>query len=437
MVQAAAKPAERERVEITLSPAQWRVSSSPARFRVLVAGRRFGKTYLAVAELLTAALGKPHSLCFYVAPTYRQAKQVAWKDLKRAAHPWATKINETDLSVELVNGSLIALRGADNPDSLRGVGLDFVAVDEYQDMDPDAWYEVLRPALSDRQGRAIFIGTPKGLNHLKDLFDFARDDSEWAAFTFTTLDGGMVPAEEIQRARAEMSDRQFRQEYGATFEAAEGRVYHCFDRAENMRDDVRDLGLDAPEPAKRPEVWVGMDFNVNPMSAVFAIKAADQLHVFDELELFNSNTEEMAQEIATRYKGRRVAVYPDPSGNSRKTSAPVGQTDFAILRRHGLDVRAPSAAPLVADRVNEVNALLLGGGGVRRLFIASRCKRLVQCLERLVYRDGANVPDKGQGYDHLTDALGYLVHFEFPIVPKHAGGVIKMYSGMMGRPNRG
>jgi hypothetical protein len=159
---------------IRLKTPQREVFLSPHRFRVLVAGRRFGKTYLANVELLRAASGRGRT-AWYVAPTYRQAKRIAWNRLKELTRPyWASKPQESDLRIELARGGTIALRGADSYDSLRGEGLDFVVLDEFASMAPAAWKEVLRPALADRQGGALFIGTPRGYNHFYDLYESAQ-----------------------------------------------------------------------------------------------------------------------------------------------------------------------------------------------------------------------------------------------------------------------
>src|SRR5580700_3209819 len=145
-------------MKVILKRPQWQVFQCTKRFRVLVAGRRFGKTYLALTELTRAAFA-PGRQVWYVAPTYRQAKRVAWKSLKQMTKSyWAGKPNETDLTIELISGGTISLRGADAYDSLRGDGLDFIVLDEYASMAHKAWTEVLRPALADRRGRALFIG---------------------------------------------------------------------------------------------------------------------------------------------------------------------------------------------------------------------------------------------------------------------------------------
>lgn len=397
---------------VRLSRPQGKVYRSRKRFRVVCAGRRFGKTFLAVNYLLEGA-EEPNTVNWYVAPTYRQAKQIAWKMLKQLTpSDWVSTWNETDLTAHLVNGSEISLRGADNPDSLRGVSLNRVVLDEYADMTSEAWTEVLRPALADKQGGALFIGTPKGFNHFYDLWTEAHTRENWAAWQFTTADGGNVPLPEIEAARAELDDRTFRQEFCASFETLAGRVYQNFERAANVRDDIQDV------PSL--PLMVGMDFNICPMSAVLAVRPAGQLHVFGEIEINNGNTELMAAEIKRRYPSRVVKVYPDPSGNARKSSAPVGQTDFAILRAAGFQVIAPASAPLVVDRINETNALFRNAAGEARGFVSPKAKTLIRCLEGLTWKAGTSAPDKGLGLDHMTDALGYLVHSEFPIIRKQS-----------------
>jgi hypothetical protein len=201
-----------------LSWCQKLVAESPMRFRVVCAGRRWGKTHFALRELARFA-SQPDQLCYYVAPSYKMAKNIMWKKIKKKLVNlnWVRKINETELTLELVNGSIIMLKGADNFDSLRGVGLNFLVMDEVADIDPAAFYEVLRPTLSDTNGHALLIGTPKGMNYFKDLFDNAQTKRGWMSWQFTTLQGGNVPEEEVEAARQDLDSRTFKQEYEATF----------------------------------------------------------------------------------------------------------------------------------------------------------------------------------------------------------------------------
>lgn len=390
-----------------LSKAQDSVAKDPTRFRVVVAGRRFGKTHLAIRELCYHAR-HPGKEVWYVAPSYKMAKQIVWRKLKNKLSDlnWVQKHNETELTLYLKNGSTICLKGADNYDSLRGVGLDFICLDEFADIDAEAWYETLRPTLSDKQGRALFIGTPKGIgNWAYEIYQNSLDDDNWKSYTFTTIDGGNVPEEEIEQAKRDLDERTFRQEYLATFETFSGRIYYAFDRQANTRKYI----------GNTPEViYVGMDFNIDPMSAVIATRAGDTLHIIDEIRLFSSNTQEMCAEIKQRFPKSKAWVYPDPAGNQRKTSAG-GQTDVTILSNAGFVVKAPRIHTPVRDRINAVNSRLCDTIGIRRLFIDPKCKYTIEGLERQTYKEGTSQPDKDSGYDHMNDALGYMVDYLFPV----------------------
>lgn len=407
------------------------------RFVVLVAGRRFGKTYISIGSLIDAAARLKRAKCWYVAPTYKQAKEIAWDILKESVpRQWIRKINESELTVVLINGSKISLKGADNSESLRGPGLDLLVLDEVADIKDvkNLWEAVIGPTLTTTQGRALFIGTPKGYDYFYDLYNkgvsYGLEDSHlWAGFQWTSAEGGYIPAEELAIKRREIDPRIFRQEYEASFETLSGRVYHQFMREENVDPGLVDVGGD---------ILVGIDFNVDPMSAVVGVRAGRQLHVLDEIEIPNSNTQELANEISRRYGQqiendpnyqllkdlgkehetltRRIKTFPDPSGRSRKTSANLGITDLVILRRSGFDVVAPRKAPGVMDRLNTVNAMLCNAAGERNLLIHTRCQKLIKCLDGLTYKEGTNQPNKNVGLDHLPDALGYKVWSEFPVL---------------------
>lgn len=404
------------------------------RFVVLVAGRRFGKTYLASYCMFYEAMLHPNVKVWYVAPTYKQAKDIAWDILKHTIpREWRRPPNESELSITLLNGSKISLKGADNPDSLRGPELKFIVFDEYADIKANAWDEVIRPTLMTCGGKALFIGTPRGYNHFKDIYDRARtpigpNAAYWRGYQYTSIDGGYIPDWEIETAKRETDPRIFRQEYLATFETLAGRVYYRFDRSRNIAA-VEDNGGD---------ILVGIDFNVDPMTAVIGCRAGEQIHIFDEFEIRNSNTLELGQAIAAKYGRlpkkdknyellkklgqtqsipmRSLRAFPDPSGRARKTSALVGQTDYTILQQLGFSVYAPKRAPSVMDRLNNVNILLQDAAGHSRLFVHPRCKGLIKCLDGLTYKDGTNAPDKGLGLDHLPDALGYLAWAEFNVL---------------------
>ncbi|MGI8959281.1 MAG: terminase large subunit domain-containing protein [Bryobacteraceae bacterium] len=403
-----------------------RVFRCEKRFRVLVAGRRFGKTYLALAELLRAACGGER-LVWYLGPTYKQAKRIAWNRLKQLTRPyWRSLPSETDLAITLAWGGVIALRGADQYDWLRGDGLDFVVLDEYASMHPACWTEVIRPALSDRAGGALFIGTPQGFNHFYERYDRAQTESDWAAFQFTTEQGGNVSSEELASAARELDERCYRQEFQASFEhLGQGRVYYGFDRTRNVAECRYRPGV--------PVIW-SVDFNVNPMCSVVAQRVADTVYVLDELVLPDSNTPAACEEFLRRTQpwwsdadAFAVHVYGDATGDSRTSAA--SRTDWRIIRDFfhakkaacDASIRVSSSNPPVKDRINCVNSRVCNSFGERRLFVDPRCWQLIRDFEQVSWKTDWNGNsllhlDKSDPMrTHVSDALGYYIAQEFPM----------------------
>jgi hypothetical protein len=412
-------------MNIVLKPSQGKVFRCKERFRVLVAGRRFGKTYLALTELCQAAWG-PRLLAWYVAPTYKQAKRIAWKPLKEMTRPyWAAKPNETDLRIELKSGGTICLRGADNYDSLRGDGLDFLVLDEYASIAPAAWSEVLRPALADKQGRALFIGTPQGHNHFHELVERAATLPDWRAFQYTTAQGGNVTLQELESAAQELDDRTYRQEFEASFEnMGVGRAYYAFDSARN----VRSLRFDS-----RVSLSWTIDFNMNPFCSVLAQVGNDVVYVLDEMILPDSNTLAACEELLSRTQQwtgvmpLAIDVYGDATGEQHRTSA--SRTDWQIVKaffgrykdRFSVSFHVPSSNPPVKDRINCVNAKLRNHAGQNRLFIDPRCKHLIKDFEQVSWKSDphgntlADLDKSDPMRTHVSDAGGYLIAREFPM----------------------
>jgi len=388
-----------------LTTPQTEIFTSSARFRTVVAGRRFGKTFLSTIEILKAAISGKNKNVWYIAPTYGSAKEIAWNMLIHTIpEEYIYKTNETALTIKLINGSTIALKGAEKPNNLRGRALDFVVLDEFADMKPETWSEVIRPSLSDRQGSCIFIGTPKGRNHFYDIWaDALTGKDHWESYQYTTIDGGNVPPEEIEQAKMDLDVRTFKQEYCAEFVTYSGLIYYSFSRELSVTN-INDNG---------GTLHIGMDFNLDPMSAVICLRHGQDLLAIDEIVMYGSNTDEMVAEIKNRYPNRHIIIYPDPASRQRKTSAG-GRTDLSILQNAGFSVKAKKAHPLVRDRINAVNSRLLSGDGERHLFVGSNCKQTIKSLERQTYKEGTSIPNK-DGTDHMNDALGYLVEYLFPI----------------------
>jgi hypothetical protein len=272
-------------------------------------------------------------------------------------------------------------------------------------MRPEAWYEVLRPSLSDREGSALFIGTPKGRNHFYDLWAKGVDGADgWESFQYTTVQGGNVSPSEVEQAKADLDERTFAQEYLSEFVTYSGLIYYNFDRATSVVKAEDDGGV----------LHIAMDFNIDPMSCVVALRKGNTLICIDEIVIYGSNTDEMVKEIHQRYPNRQIIIYPDPAARQRKTSAG-GRTDLSILQNAGFMTKARSAHPAVRDRINSVNSRLKSGSGERHLFFTDKCKQAIKSLERQTYKEGTSQPNKDDGYDHMNDALGYMVEYLFPI----------------------
>ena len=394
---------------INLRWAQGEVFNCDKRFRVLVAGRRFGKSYLSCIELLKGAIAKPGETFFYCAPTYRMAKDIAWKALKKLVPKvWIASKNETDLRLDLVNGSSIELKGTENAMALRGRSLSGVVLDEAAFMGSEVWFEVIRPALADKQGWALFISTPDGTaSWFYDLWCYVASDptEEWKRWSFTTIEGGNVPAEEVEAARAQLDERTFKQEFEASFENLTGLVAISFSD-ENISEKAKDISVSP--------ILLGVDFNVDPMSGICAVKDGENLYVFDEVMLTGgATTWDFAEEVVRRYGvDRRVIACPDPTGGARKTAG-VGATDHSILRRSGFNVSSPRAPWKIRDKITAVNTALLDASGSRRTFMHPRCKQLIKSLRPLTYAPNTGLPNKNLGVDHAFDAFGYLCLQQF------------------------
>ena len=199
------------------------------RWACIVAHRRFGKTVGCVNDSVARALynTRKNPRYGYICPTYRQAKEIAWQYYKDDARKVITKVRESELSIELVNGAKISLFGADNPDSLRGLYFDGVILDEFGDMRPSLWGEVILATLVDRKGWATFIGTPKGKNHFYEIYQRSLNEKGWFSRTFKVTDTGLFSPEEIEEFKGQMSDEQFRQEFMCDFTAAITGAYYA------------------------------------------------------------------------------------------------------------------------------------------------------------------------------------------------------------------
>lgn len=300
---------------------------------------------------------------------------------------------------------------ADSIKSLEGFGRAWV--EEAQSIS-DRSLQLLLPTIRAERSEIWFSWNPELPTDPVDLFFAGGVDGALHVHT-TYRDNPFCP--EVMRteaARLHVADPGAYEHIwgGGYFLGGKGRVYSSFLNKPypvgNVDEGVEDTGA---------ELLVGMDFNVNPMTCVIGVRAVDELLVLDALEVPSSNTEEVAEELTRRYPKRRIVVCPDPAGRSRKTSAPVGQTDFTILQRAGFQVRAPLAAPAVVDRENNANAMYLQREtGRRRVRIHPRAKALLTALSNLTYKEGISQRDTKSPFVHVADAMDYLLWQEFNVL---------------------
>ena len=214
-------------LDVSLLPWQEAVWEDPSRFKVVAAGRRCGKTQLAAWLLIVKGLQATKGKVFYVAPTQQQARDVIWNTIMELGKDVIATAHINNLEIKLINGISISLKGSDRPETMRGVSLNYVVMDEYADMKPEVWELILRPALADLKGGGLFIGTPLGRNHFYDLHRKAELGTlkDYASFHFTSYDNPYLDPEEIEAAKQTMSSFAFRQEFAASFEAQGSEIF--------------------------------------------------------------------------------------------------------------------------------------------------------------------------------------------------------------------
>jgi len=409
-----------------LTPWQQRVKRDPHRFKVACAGRRSGKTQLALDMLIENVSTAPRALGWYVAPTYGMAKDIAWGLLKHNTADFyraglVKRYYDGDLTIEFLGGRLLQLKSGDKPDSLRGRGLSFLAVDEPATMEKGLWEEVLRPAIADREAPAFFGGTPKGFNHFYDLYQMETvpgHSQEWKSFRVTTAEAGLISPEEIERAHRDMDERAFRQEFEASFESFGGQVFPMFSREKHTGD-----------VAFKPELdyFLGMDFGWSaPTFANFIqVDLQENVFVFDELARRETPIQKFGELIrAKTIPGQQEKKLPrdpdvifcDPAGDAKTEAA--GTSSVYELRQAGFTVKYKRKYPgIIQDRVTLIRKWLLNG---KLKIDKTRCPLLIQALEMYRYPDPKNginseLPLKDGVSDHPVDGLGEFFINRFPV----------------------
>jgi hypothetical protein len=383
----------------TIDATRKAILKDPTRYKVICSGRRWGKSYFSLMYLLSKPF-KANERRWVIFPTYRQAKMVSWSILKNIFAGKPVSINETELSITLSNGAKVELKGADKPDSLRGISTTMVVLDEYSYMKENVWGEIIQPTLAETKGSALFVGTPTGVqNHFYDLFVKGQSEGgDYKSWQFTTLDGGFISEEEVENAKKNLDKRTFQQEYEASFLTAANRVAYNFNR---------DIHCKVME--KSPRMFWGVDFGVaSYMTAVLMCEnTAGEIYVFDEIGLQNSNTFELAQRMKQIAPG--LPCYPDPAGKARTSNST--KSDHIILHEAGFTVISKKANPTQKDRMNALNRMLEDATGKHKLFVNPKCKNLIRDLELCTLENGQIL--KTETLSHFLDGLMYPIEYRY------------------------
>ena len=429
-------------MKVKLSKWQLEVARDNHRFRVICAGRRSGKSVLARLTLFKWALENP-GVYYLVSPTYRQAKEIHWREFrKEIPRAWTVKSNETELSIQLKNGSIIELKGAENPDALRGVKLRGLVIDEIASIRnwDWIWQEVLRPTLTDFEAPAIFISTPKGYNHFHKLF-LCKDDKgnelpDYKSWRFTSYDNPYIPKEEIDAQKKELTEDQFAQEFLADFRKYTGLVYKEFQREVHVI-----------EPFDIPDGWSifrGVDFgSTNPTACLWiAVDGDENWFVVGEHYSTGETIDYHAGLINSNPHSKRVAQsYGDPSGAQwiqefaqrgiyiTPANKEVG-TNFNSWVRFGIEKISEKLKVVPGHRVANITS---GNIGLPSIFILRRCENVIREFETYRWKEKTvsqaqdlnepDVPEKAN--DHAMDALRYFAvsykkHTPMPLdLPKY------------------
>lgn len=382
-----------------LTPAQREIAIDRHRFRVCCTGRRVGKTTLAVLEMLGKACSKPDVTVAYCALTYQQARDLAWMPLKKLAEPVTVKADESrlELIVRAKGGgtSRITLRGWENIETLRGMKLDFIVIDEIASMRnwDENWQAVIRPTLTDVRGEALFISTPAGYNHFWELYNKEREDTDYKSFHFTSYDNPNIPIEEIDKARRELTEDRFEQEYMASFRKTEGLVYKEFDRLRHLTDD---------RPKNVIRKMAGVDFGFTNPSVILTVHEDNDrtFWVTDEWYRHGKTNSELIEYARTLDV---ATFYPDPAEPAR----------IAEMQRGGLACAEVNKD--IRKGIDSVRALFK----TDKLRIHRSCVNLIRELETYCYKEKQTDRNEAElpipENDHALDAIRYCLFMRSPL----------------------
>ena len=378
--------------------AQDQIAKDRHRFRVINCGRRFGKTTLAIEEIKGFAIARKTRIC-YIAPTIQQARDIAWAMMLTELKPIIVKAVESpsrEITVKNLKGttSLIQLRGWEAIETLRGQQFDFIVIDEVASMRNFwlNWQEVIRPTLTDTRGQVMFISTPKGFNHFYDLYNLEDKDQDYKSFHFTSYDNPFLPVEELDKAKLEIPEDRFAQEYLADFRKTEGLVYKEFDRTRHVTEE---------QPKQIVRTMAGIDWGHTNPASVHRYREDRDGHYWIDSEYYKTGrTTEQIIDFAKTFSPQEV--YPDPAEPDR----------VEMANSSGLNVMQVSKD--IEAGIDSVKTLFKQN----RIHIHPDCKNLILELETYHYperKPGQNeneTPVKEN--DHGMDEMRYVLHNQKP-----------------------
>lgn len=374
------------------------------RWGVVVCHRRFGKTVMAINHLLRDAIlsDKTNPRFAYIAPTYRQAKAVAWDYLKQFAGKIPmVRFHETELRADLPNGARIQLLGSENPDSLRGIYLDGAVLDEMADMPESLFPEIIRPALSDRKGWALFIGTPRGHNAFFDLYENASQQKDWFTQVYKASETGILDAEELEAARAMMSHDQFEQEFECSWVAnVPGAIFGKELEAVQEMGRVTEVPYD---PAHRVDTW--WDLGVGDSTSIWFTQTVGRaIHVIDFYENRNEGLPHYAGVL--QQKGYLYGTHNAPHDIEVRELGS-GKSRREVAWDMGINFRVVPKLPL-EDGIHAAQLLI-----PRCWFDHANCKHGLECLRQYhrAYNEKSRSFRASPVHDwssHAADAFRYL-----------------------------
>jgi len=414
-------------IEIDYCPYDYQVElhDSPARFKVIVGGRRVGKSKMALQEIIKHCIEVPYATAWWVAPTIAMAREVGWDEfinMKEELLPGISTVHDTLMRVRFKNGSTLYFKGGDSEKSLRGRGLTMVVIDEAAFLYEEIWTRALLPALADKQGKAIIISTPNGRNWFYRMAIEAASEQKlenprWAYWHWPSYKNPMMTEDELKAIASSISEMDFRQEFMGEFVTRGGMVYDEFNE-----ENIIDEGLPSLHDF---DIYLGMDFGyANPCAVAFMAVAKDnsQVFMFDELYVTRMKMEDILKEINKKlihhgiYSSGVKAVYTDPAGNADELSSGISPVDYLRMNGGFHVINKPSR---IAPGVALVRAFVRNGNGVRNFFVTKNCREAIRSLMGYTYdkKDGTEVvkeePFKDGVHDHMCDAIRYFFVNQF------------------------